>query len=271
MDWLRKVAAVPGLHRLWRRLSLGSVETKTRFDVWDRPAYGYGVLSAATLARQLGHREMIAVEFGVARGDGLIALETICREVGAALGMDIAAMGFDSGCGMPKPTDYRDLPHLWSDRFYAMDEPALRQRLRTATLVIGDVSETVPEFVKHPSAPIGFISFDLDYYSSTAQAFRIFSGAASTRLPRVHCYFDDILWPERACYSEFTGEYLAIREFNEAHQLKKIAKLPHLHWMRPLPAYWNEQVYVFHDFAHPDYPTNLHLRSEAPSGHEMPI
>jgi hypothetical protein len=152
-----------------------------------------------------------------------------------------------------------------------MDEAALRQRLRTAKLVIGDVSKTVPEFVKSPSAPIGFISFDLDYYSSTAQAFRIFSGAASTRLPRVHCYFDDILWPERACYSEFTGEYLAIREFNEANQSKKIAKLPHLHWMRPLPAYWNEQVYVFHDFAHPDYPTNLQHRNEAPSRHEMPI
>jgi hypothetical protein len=170
MDWLRKVAAIPGLHRLWRRLSLGSVETKTRSDIWDRPAYGYGVPSAATLARQLGHRKLIAVEFGVARGDGLIALETISREVGAALDID----------------------------FYAMDEPALRQRLRTATLVIGDVSETVPDFVKNLSTPIGFISFDLDYYSSTAQAFRIFSGAPSSRLPRVQCYFDDILWPERA-------------------------------------------------------------------------
>jgi hypothetical protein len=198
MDWLRKVAAIPGLHRLWRRLSLGSVETKTRSDIWDRPAYGYGVPSAATLARQLGHRKLIAVEFGVARGDGLIALETICREVGAAVDIDIASVGFDSGRGMPKPTDYRDLPYLWNDRFYAMDEPALRQRLRTARLVIGDLSETVPDFVKNLSTPIGFISFDLDYYSSTAQAFRIFSGAPSTRLPRVQCYFDDILWPERA-------------------------------------------------------------------------
>jgi hypothetical protein len=30
-------------------------------------------------------------------------------------------------------------------------------------------------------------------------------------------------------------------------------------------------MYVFHDFAHPDYPTDLHHRNEAPSRHEMPI
>jgi hypothetical protein len=80
-----------------------------------------------------------------------------------------------------------------------MDEPALRRRLSTATLVIGDVCETVPEFVKSLSTPIGFIAFDLDYYSSAAHAFQIFSAAASRRLPRVHCYFGDILRPERAC------------------------------------------------------------------------
>jgi hypothetical protein len=52
-------------------------------------------------------------------------------------------------------------------------------------------------------------------------AFRVFSGTPATRLPRVFCYFDDIVWPERACYNEFTGEYLAIREFNEQRALQE--------------------------------------------------
>lgn len=147
---------------------------------------------------------------------------------------------------------------------------ALRARLRTAELIIGDVGETVEGFVRSGPGPIGFIAFDLDYYSSTVKAFRIFDALSPSRLPRIHCYFDDIVWPEYGCYNEFTGEYLAIREFNAEHPHRKIAKLPHLRQMRHVPAGWNEQIYVFHDFEHPQYCANI--KSGRPLGpNEMPI
>jgi hypothetical protein len=261
---------LPGVRRLWRRFPIGSVHVKTRFDIWDRPAYAYGVHSAARLAKELGINRIAAIEFGVAYGTGLVALEHVCAEIAAELDMSITVYGFDSGNGNPKPVDYRDLPYIWDEGFYAMDEPALRARLKDAKLILGDVAHTVNDFIRTVPEPIGFVSFDLDYYSSTMDAFHIFEGPAATRLPRVFCYFDDIVWPERACYNEFTGEYLAIREFNEHHPHQKISKIPHLHRMRRYPADWNEQLYVFHDFEHPAYCTNI--RRDRPLGeNEMPI
>jgi hypothetical protein len=262
--------ALPGARRLWRRFPIGSVRVRTKYDIWERPAYAYGVFSAASLAKSLGLERISVLEFGVARGDGLLALERISAEVAAELGMDISVFGFDSGSGQPRPIDYRDLPYLWDEGYYAMDEPALRARLRRAKLIMGNVADTVDAFVAGHPDPIAFVSFDLDYYSSTMAAFRICDGPATTRLPRVYCYFDDILWPERACYNEYTGEYLAIREFNEQHAHQKIAKIPHLHRMRRYPADWNEQLYVLHDFDHPEYCTNI--RRGGPLGeNEMPI
>jgi len=104
---------------------------------------------------------------------------------------------------------------------------------------------------------VGFLSFDLDYYSSTMQAFHIFDDGSESRLPRVFCYFDDLIWPERACYSEFTGEYAAIRDFNSQSKHKKISKIAGLRWMRERARAWNEQIYVLHDFEHPLYSKNI--------------
>jgi hypothetical protein len=72
-------------------------------------------------------------------------------------------------------------------------------------------------------------------------------------MPRVHCYFDDIIGPEYACYNEFIGELGAIREFNKEHDRQKITKFQHLNWLRSFPARWNDQIYLFSDFDHPLY------------------
>ena len=74
---------------------------------------------------------------------------------------------------------------------------------------------------------------------------------------RVFCYFDDLFWPERACYSEFTGEYAAIRDFNSQSKHKKISQIAGLRWMRERARAWNEQSYVLHDFEHPLYSKNI--------------
>ena len=59
-----------------------------------------------------------------------------------------------------------------------MDEGALRKRLTSAELVLGPVAETIPEWSNSEHPPVGFIAFDLDYYSSTVEAFQLLDNAA---------------------------------------------------------------------------------------------
>jgi hypothetical protein len=134
----------------------------------------------------------------------------------------------------------------------------MARKSTSAELILGDIANTIPLFLKREDIPpIGFISFDLDYYSSTVAALKIFEGPQNTRLPRACCYFDDIVWPEAACYSQYTGELLAIDEYNTAHKTSKVAKVANFRWTREHAAEWNEQIYVHHDFTHPLYNTKL--------------
>jgi hypothetical protein len=135
-----------------------------------------------------------------------------------------------------------------------MDVAALRARLRTAEVVLGDVAETVAAFSARADVPpIGFASFDLDFHSSTTAALQVFTEDRSRRLPRVFCYFDDTVGGEAELHSPFAGELLAIDEFNEAHADLKLAPVHGLRHKRRLPALWNDQFYVLHDFGHPQY------------------
>lgn len=255
---LPRIVRLPGVRSLWLRCPAGSVDTRIAFDIWSRPHYAYGVYSAARLAKTLGLPGISVAEFGVAGGRGLLALEQISREIAQAVGIRIDVFGFDGGSGMPEAADYRDLAHVWAKGFYKMDVESLKARLRSAELVIGNVSETIPRWAMRADLlPVGFIAFDLDYYSSTAQAFQVFDGPSETRLPRVFCYMDDIIWPERACHNEYVGELLAIREFNETNRDRKLCPIHLLRHMRPIPAAWNDQMYVMHDFAHPLYTVNI--------------
>ncbi len=254
---LRWITAVPEVRSLWRRFPVGSVAVRTRFGAWRRPHYAYGIFHATEQAKLLGLTGITVIEFGVAGGDGLLNLQSIAREVGQHFGLSISVWGFDSGEGMPEASDYRDLAHVWGGGFYRMDEPKLRKHLdRETHLILGDVRDTV-ESLRTVTAPIGFVSFDLDYYSSTRTALSAFDLPESTRLPRVYCYFDDIMWPEFACHNPWTGELRAIREFNEQHDELKLCQLHMLRWMRPHAESWNEQIFILHDFRHPLYSVNL--------------
>ena len=213
-----------------------------------RPNYTWCVLHAASVASRTGVREISVLEFGVAGGNGLVALEAVAAEALGAL-----LYGFDTGKGLPPPRDHRDAPFLMEGGDFPMDQAALRSRLERAELVLGDVDRTVPDFLESGPAPVGFISFDLDYYSSTRDALRLLDGDATAFLPRVICYFDDV-----HCYpwGDSIGARLAIREFNDERRARKIDAL---HGMRFLfgPEHreerWLEALYVAHLFDHPRY------------------
>jgi hypothetical protein len=156
---------------------------------------------------------------------------------------------------MPEPADYRDMPYVWQRGFFAMDLDRLRTRLAAASLILGDIAETGSAFMATGPAPLGFISFDLDYYSSTVSAMRSLLNERHERyLPRVFCYFDDTIGPHEELHSEFTGELLAIREFNSAQEHRKLAKIHGLRYkLLPLEDPWIDSMYVLHIFDHPRY------------------
>jgi hypothetical protein len=236
-----------------------SYEAKLRVRSVPRSQYGFGLLQAGRLAARLGVPRISAIEFGVAGGNGLLALEDHARRVTSETGVEIDIFGFDSGSGLPVPDDYRDMPYAWEQGFYAMDVEKLESRLRCATLLIGDVRDTVQSFGETNPAPIGFISFDLDYYSSTVAALRVLELPLTNLLPRVFCYFDDVAGGPAYCYNEFAGELLAINDFNRSHDDRKLARIAGLRYnFRSLPTLWHEQIYVAHLFAHPMYNTPAH-------------
>lgn len=221
----------------------------------ERPHYGYIVYWAADLARRLKIDRISVLEFGVAGGNGLLNLEMHAKRVSALTGVGIELYGFDTGQGLPPPRDYRDVPFFWQAAHYVMDRPALEARLTTAKLVIGEVSETVGDFhEKFNPAPIGAAAFDVDYYSSTMDALRIFDVPTEYRLPRIQCYFDDITGHDLAPIGLGMGMPLAIDEFNEANRGRRaLSPLRHMEFHYAPAQPWHHRLYNFADFNHPRF------------------
>jgi hypothetical protein len=225
----------------------------------DRPHYAYCMLSAASLAKRLGHDRISAIEFGVAGGNGLKFMCDFAGEVKKLTGVSVECYGFDTGKGMPPPEGKKDLPYWFREAQYAMDEKALREKIPDGRLVIGEVKDTIPDFFKdHDPAPIGAIFNDVDYWSSTRDSFALFD-AAKTRpgnfLPRVFMYFDDIIGWEFEMYGPYNGQLAAVSEYNAAQDDVKIHLNQNL--MPRLHLNYRHQIYYAHLFAHPGYSTYL--------------
>jgi hypothetical protein len=226
-----------------------SVRTRARWDVASRPQYLAGVLAAADEATQEGVRAISAFEFGVAGGNGLLALGDIAAAVEAETGVKIAVYGFDTGSGLPELTgDYRDYPDHWRPGDYPMDEEGLRQRLRPNTqLIIGNVRDTLPEALARIQESIGFVAVDVDIYSSTRDVLRMFSNPSRKMLRRVFMYWDDV---DLMFTHRFAGELLAMEEFNCINQDVKIDQWRSISKQRPFPeASWLKRMYIAHDLA----------------------
>src|SRR4051812_46205708 len=129
-----------------KRFHLGKYDWRVRVGALERPHYGHCVYHGALLAKRLGYQQVSVVEFGVAGGNGLVNLEFHAKNVSQILGIGIDIYGFDSGAGLPEPTDYRDLPYHWKSGFFNMDLPKLRARLTSAKLVLGDIRNTATNF-----------------------------------------------------------------------------------------------------------------------------
>jgi hypothetical protein len=182
------------------------------------------IASAQALAMQA--KTMTVIEFGVYKGDGLMALNSFCENIHDRTGLNFRVYGFDSGKGLPRPCDYRDHPEIWHEGdFVDVDYSALRKKLPSfSELVIGDLAETVPVFRRNlkDSEPVGFVAVDSDLYSSATSALRLFEDRASAFLPSTLLYFDDV--DDILTFNSRCGEALAINEFNERNALRFIER-----------------------------------------------
>ena len=225
-----------------------SVRTKARWDAVARPQYLVGMLAAADQAAREQVREICAIEFGVAQGHGLVALQEYAASIERETKIKVHVYGFDSGIGLPSVcNDHRDHPDQWRDGDYRMDEARLRRQLTSSTeLILGDVRETVPRFVAETQkVPVGFLAMDLDLYSSTHAALQVLFLPGKQMLRRVPMYFDDV----RFFFNHrFAGELLAIEEFNESNPDVKIDIWRGLPDGRVFPENpWLRNMYVAHD------------------------
>lgn len=240
---------------VWDEATTEFVELQRRPEVRrvNYPQYLFGLLSAARTARAIGAREFTAIEFGVAGGNGLVAMEQHAATVEQIRDLKIHIVGFDTSFGLPSLTDPRDCPFGFSGGEFRMDEAKLRARLDRAELRLGDVSETARAYALEEFPPIGFVSNDLDLYSSTRDSFALFAGDTSKLLPRVTMYFDDLHgYP----YTTASGEWAAIDEFNATHRDRRFGQIVGLKYClgrRFRFATWVESFFVLHAFDHPGY------------------
>jgi hypothetical protein len=224
-----------------------SVETRARWDLSARPHYLVGTIFGAELARAQRIPEISVIEFGVAGGNGLLTLQAEAEAVERATGVAIRVYGFDAGPGgLPSFCgDYRDHPDMWKPGDYPMDVDSLRAKLAPrTTLILGDIRDTIERFNEdYKPGPIGFMSIDLDLYSSTAAALRTLD--LCPILQHVAIYCDDIDLP--LCH-RWAGELLAIDEFNQKHANLKIDRWRGLRIGRPFPdTPWIDRMFICHD------------------------
>jgi hypothetical protein len=235
----------------WLNLQHRKIVAELGFQA--KPHYAWGVVQGLGIAQALGVGQVSVAEFGVAGGSGLVSLEQIAVRAEAVFGVKVDVFGFDAGTGLPDLVDYRDSPNLFKAGTFPMDESRLRQRLTRTELILGDVASTIPSFIQSAPSPLAFVSFDLDLYSSTSEALKVFDAPSEALLPRVYCYFDDTIGHT---HSEFAGALLAISEYNESHQSRKIAQIRGLSRFvskQFSSEYWTESFYLLHTFDHPKY------------------
>ena len=207
--------------KLWIRTILGcwlSVILRA-----GSPSYILGVAIAGFISVRSGVKSVSVVEFGVGRGGGMMSLVKISRLFSRLLDVKINVVGVDNGSGLPQPKDSRDHPEIWKEGEFRLTESKILPRLQRllsnerARLIIGDLNTDIARVsrsIEAASTPVGFISIDVDYYSSTKPVLDWIS-RSELRSFIDYCplYFDDTdsLWS----FNKFSGQALAIKEFND--------------------------------------------------------
>ena len=223
-----------------------------------RPHYALCLLLAAEDAKKIGVKRLKVFELGCAGGSGLIDLQYLTKRVECYTGVSFEIHGFDCGTGLPPSDDRRDCLYLWEDGDFPMNMDKLQANLLPTTqLHIGNVADTLDSACQASDCPIGVVFFDMDYYTSTMSALGTLSLLRpSSLLPRTVTYFDDLLNT-----SDYSGELLAINEFNSLSEDRKISRIPQLPSFLSLKwqnwIFLGEKIFCMHSFDHDQYSTRI--------------
>lgn len=228
----------------------GNFRSKVKYDLVPREPYAYGILSSADYAIENNIKKITIIEFGVAAGNGLLNMCYIADKVNKLTGVEFQILGFDTGKGMPPPVDYKDHPEKYfTGDFPPIDSEKLVNSLPSnARLILGNISDSIKDFDKYCNSPIGFVSVDVDYYTSTLDCLKVFNLSSDKYLPYVFTYFDDVY---NIDHNDFCGELLAINEFNLKNENRKVTKATLLNSSRIFRrSPWTHQIYLTHIFDH---------------------
>jgi hypothetical protein len=231
----------------------GDFRARERFGLIERPNYVYGMLRAADCAKYFGLSRVTAIEFGVASGAGLLNMTEAAQLIENETGIGFDIVGFDTGAGLPQIVGFKDHPEIWNPGDFAMEDRAtlLRKLGGRARVIWGDIADTVGPFTESitSTAPIGFISVDVDIYSATKSALKCLLSTPGKYTPAVSMYFDDVSF---FFANRWSGELAAIHEFNSENESRKIDHDRSLTPRRPVKlAEWYSSMYICHILDHP--------------------
>lgn len=228
----------------------GNFRSKIKYDLVPREAYACGILASADYALENNVKKVAIIEFGIAAWNGLLNMCYIADKVSKLTGVEFLILGFDTVMGMPPPTDYKDHP----EKYFTGDLPPIdSQKLVdslpvNSRLILGNINDSIKDFVQYCKCPIGFVSVDVDYYTSTADCLNVFNLPSDNYLPYVFTYFDDVY---NIDHNDFCGKLLAISEFNLNNEYRKITKATLLNSSRIFRrSPWTHQIYLTHIFDH---------------------
>lgn len=222
MRLLNHIQNMRELHNFVR--SISDQIRNNEIDI-GRHHYALPLLHGVLQAIHCDYDKLVAVELGVAWGNGLFDLCKSAEFFRKQFEIDIQVYGFDNATGLPPITDYRDHPELWYPGDYKMPDAAeiISKLPDFAHLIIGDVQETIPELEESMYGyRLGFVAVDVDYYSSTLAAFKMLEFSPHYYVPAVPMYFDDI--EGAITYNPWSGEEGAANDFNKTHELRKIQR-----------------------------------------------
>ncbi len=233
--------------------AFGSFRLKVEYDLILRQYNAFGILKAADQAKAAGLSAVSVLEFGVASGAGLMNMCLIAEKVSSLTGVDVHVFGFDTGKGMPAPRDYRDHPDLYQEGDFPSDPARLKERLPSnGQLILGELGATIPRFLEETlsdQCPVGYVMLDVDYYSSTVDALKLFEGPPGLYLPTTTIYVDDIHFE---AHNPYAGELLAINEFNDQNEFRKICRNDFLECSRLFRrAEWIKHIFTLQVLDHP--------------------
>jgi hypothetical protein len=251
------------VRKLLRRWPIGSYEARLRSGGVHRPNYAFCAYYAALEAKALGHSAVTVLELGVAGGNGLVNLCQHREDIRKALGIEVVVVGFDAESGLPDNRDLRNVQYFWPPGSFKMDRSSLEKRIAgRAQLVLGEIAETAQSWTPRPDAPLGAVMFDLDFYTSTMDAFALLT--KENILPRVWCYFDDICGGPENAFTDSIGEREAIKQFNLSPERKILNDhlSPAYVFKHKTPDSWHQQIYLYHRLSHPEYNTCLYGKGE---------